>query len=184
MGLGVAGDFCLHRHREQPAWTWKCEFPLWTAGCNYQGQDDRQARGALPSEKGDGRQGAEKMSWNASQLDGSSLNVPAFKKMKLCYFSLVHTNWACDSEDLIQFLKTRKKCFFLESNGQVFFCRFTCQRGLLGTPELSWLEKPQSPWGPNQLQGTRVHRNPGSRLSALSPLLFKGPGLPCTEGRG
>ena len=112
------------------------------------------------------------MSWNASQLDGSSLNVPAFKKMKLWYFSLVHTNWACDSEDLIQFLKTRKKCFFLESNGQVFFCRFTCQRGLLGTPELSWLEKPQNPWGPNQLQGTRVHRNPGSRLSALSLPFF------------
>ena len=62
--------------------------------------------------------------------------------------------------------------FFLESNGQGFFCRFTCQRGLLVTPGHSWLEKPQSSWGPNQLQGTRVHRNPGSRLSALSLTFF------------
>ena len=91
-GLGGGRGLPLSQSpREQPAWTWKCEFPLWTAGCNYQVRDDRQARGALPSEKGEGRQGAEKMPWNASQLDGSSLNVPTFKKMKLCHCSLVHT---------------------------------------------------------------------------------------------
>ena len=91
-GLGGGRGLLLSQSpREQPAWTWKCEFPLWTAGCNYQVREDRQARGALPSEKGEGRQGAEKMPWNASQLDGSSLNVPTFKKMKLCDCSLVHT---------------------------------------------------------------------------------------------
>ena len=52
-------------------------------------------------------------------------------------------------------------------------------RGDSWVPGHGWLEKPR---GPNQLQGTRVHRNPGSCLSAFSPLL-KGSGPPCTEGR-